>query len=148
MRTVPERSPILQILAVFGGFLLGPWVALQIGLRLAPESGLVHTVSVFAFVLVFVGGTLLWSGVGIATTVAGRLSRGRRPRSQGTGRIVPPGYRSYVVLGCGAGAAVGLVAGVATSMTVGAAVAVWTVVGAAYGMLLWLAAHQGYLPFQ
>lgn len=153
MRYVPERSPLFQIVAVFGGFLLGPWAALQTGLLLAPESGVVHTVSVFAFALVFAGGSLLWAGIGIVTVV-GRglwsLARGRRPGPpslQVSDRIVPPGYRAYVVLGCIAGVGVGLVAGLVTGLSIVQGVAAWTGVGLLYGMLLWALAHYGYLPF-
>jgi len=32
-------------------------------------------------------------------------------------------------------------------MTILGAVTAWTVVGALYGLLLWAAAHHGYLPF-
>ena len=153
MRLVKERSPLLQVIVVFGGFLVGPWASLQTSLYLVPDSDLVQTVSVFAFAVVFVGGTLFWAGFGIATVViAGvwRLVRGRLPgppsREPGD-RIVPPGYRIYLILGCGAGLAVGLLAGVATDLTIPAAMATWTIVGAVYGWLLWLAAHHGYLPF-
>jgi multidrug transporter EmrE-like cation transporter len=60
---------------------------------------------------------------------------------------VPPGYRAYVVLGCGAGVAVGLLAAAVTQLTIPVATAAWTGVGALYGLLLWAAAHHGYLPF-
>jgi hypothetical protein len=153
MRLVPERSPWLQLATVFGAFLLGPWAGLQTGLYLVPESDFVQTVSVFAFALVFVGGTLVWSGIGIGSVVLSflwSLVRGRRPgpvSPQPSDRFVPPGYRAYIVLGFCAGGVVGLLAGIATEMTILGAVAAWTVVGALYGLLLWAAAHHGYLPF-
>lgn len=153
MRVVPERSPWSQLVAVFGGLLLGPYAGLQLSRVLAPGSGLVETASIVAFALVFVGGTLLWAGIGVVTVVAGglwRLLRGRRPGPESltsADRIVPPGYRSYVVLGAGAGIAVGLLAGLATALTVPVAVGAWTAGGLAYGFLLWAAAHHGYLPF-
>lgn len=153
MRLVPERPASLQILTVFGGLLLGPWAALRTGLYLAPESDLVHTASVLGFALVFVGGTLFWAGLGIATVVLGglwNLVRGRRPgpASLGTSdRIVPPGYRAYPVLGCGAGLLVGLLAGAVTDLPIRTAAAVWALLGLVYGGLLWAAAHHGYLPF-
>jgi hypothetical protein len=152
VRTAPARSGWLQIATVFGGFLLGPFSALRVSLRLVPESDLVQTVSVFAFALVFVGGTLLWMGLGIAAVVFGALLsllRGRLPgatvaRSE---RLVPPGYGAYVGLGAVIGAAVGLLAGLATGLTVLWALGVWTVLGLAYGLVLWMAARHGYLPF-
>jgi hypothetical protein len=153
MRRVPQRSPWLQLVTVFGAMLLGPWAGLRTGLYLVPESDLVQSVSVFAFALVFVGGTLLWAGIGIVTVVLGglwRLARGRVPGPASlrpSDRIVPPGYRAYVVLGCGAGVAVGLLAAAVTQLTIPVATAAWTGVGALYGLLLWAAAHHGYLPF-
>ena len=153
MRLVPQRSPLLQIVAVFGGFFVGPWVALQTGLYLVPESGLVHSVGVLAFALVFVGGTLLWTGIGIASVLVEglwRLVRGRRPghaSPQRSDRVVPPGSRAFIFLGCGAGAAVGLLAGAVTELTLVDALGTWTTLGTLYGLLLWASAHHGYLPF-
>lgn len=149
MRRVPERSPILQIVVVFGGFLLGPWIALRVGRHLAPGSEVVETAGQLAFALVWVGGTLLWAGLGFVTTVGSRLFRGRRgvaAVSGGSGREVSPGYRAYLVLGCGAGLAVGLLTAMVTGLTLPVAVVVWTGVGAAYGFVLWAFAHHGYMP--
>ena len=153
MRLVPERSPWLQLATVFGGFLIGPLMALQAGRLLVPESELVQNVGVFAFALVFVGGTLLWAGVGIATVVIRFfwcVIRGRLPagaRATAAEALVPPGYRVYLILGCGAGVIVGVLAGAATELTLLVGTAVWTALGLAYGWLLWAAAHHGYLPF-
>jgi hypothetical protein len=153
MRLVPVRSPWLQVVAVFGGFLIGPWVALQVGRYLVPESELVQTVSVFAFALIFVVGTLLWAGVGIATVVIGffmNLIRGRLPaaaRATDAEALVPPGYRAYLIIGFGAGVTVGVLAGLATELSLFVGTGVWTALGLAYGWLLWVAAHYGYLPF-
>lgn len=155
MRVVPERSAVLQIVAVFGGFFLGPYVALRVSMGLTPDSDLVQTASVLAFALVFVSGTLVWAGVGIAAVVArafGSVLRGRLPgsdlRVRADDTIVPPGYGSYVVLGILAGAAVGSTAAVASELTLPTAVAVWTALGFGYGLLLWAAARHGYLPFR
>jgi hypothetical protein len=153
MRRVPQRSPWLQLVTVFGAMLLGPWAGLRTGLYLVPESDLVQSVSVFAFALVFVGGTLLWAGIGIVSVVGGglwRLVRGRAPGPisiRPSDPMVPPGYRAYIVFGCLAGIAVGLLAGMVTELTVVGATAAWTGVGTGYGLLLWAAAHHGYLPF-
>jgi hypothetical protein len=150
LRRVPVRSPLFQVVAVFGGFLLGPWAALQTGVHLAPESDLVHTASVFAFVLVFVGGTLFWGGRGMAQLIAtGAWRRAHAPRAEApVGVVVPPGYGAYVWLGCVAGVAVGLLAAAATELTAMEGILAWTALGALYGWLLRTAAHHGYLPFR
>lgn len=157
MRHVPERPASLQIGAVFGLFFLGPWAALQTGLILAPESEIVHTTSVLAFVMVFVVGTLSWAGIGtmalIPRALRTRLRRGTAAPpvsapSGPAGMVVPPGYRAYVVLGVAAGFTVGVLAGVVTDLTILRATSAWVLVGASYGLLLWAAAHHGYLPFR
>lgn len=153
MRVVPDRSPWLQILAVFGGFMIGPYAGLQISMTLVPDSDLVQSASVLGFAMVFVGGTLFWMGFGMATVVVAalwNLARGRAPWPQSPGparRTVPPGYRSYVVLGIAVGISVGLLAGLATNLPWSTATSVWTITGSGYGLLLWAAAHHGYLPF-
>ena len=152
MRVVPVRSAWLQLAAVFGGFLLGPYGALRLSASLAPGSDLVQTLAVFGFALIFVGGTLIWMGLGIAAvlvrTLLGLL-RGRLPAwpASESQRAVPPGYGSYIVLGAAFGVLVGTVAGLATDLTVIAAVTMWTLTGTGYGVVLWLAAHHGCLPF-
>jgi hypothetical protein len=152
MRIVPPRSAWLQLTAVFGGFLVGPYGALRLSATLAPGSELVQTVAVFAFVLIFVGGTLIWTGLGIAAvlvrTVPGLL-RGRLPAwpAGESQRAVPPGYGAYIVLGAAFGLLVGAVSGLATDLTVTATITIWTLMGTGYGLALWLAARHGYLPF-
>ncbi|MFW6089767.1 MAG: hypothetical protein ACODAB_08435 [Gemmatimonadota bacterium] len=155
MRHVPERRASLQIGAVFGLFFLGPWAALQASTILAPGSEIVQTASALAFVLVFVVGTLGWAGIGALALIPGglraRLRRGATEpadsASSGPRATVPPGYGAYVVLGLAAGVTVGLLAGVVTESTILRAMFAWVLVGGAYGMLLWAAAHHGYLPF-
>lgn len=157
MRIVPERPAALQIGAVFGLFVLGPWAALQASRILAPESEIVHTASALAFVLVFVVGTLSWAGIGALALVPGALRNHLRrgtatppasAPSGATGTVVPPGYRAYVVLGCANGFMVGVLAGIVTDLTIPRATLAWMLVGASYGLLLWAAAHHGYLPFR
>ena len=153
MRTVPERSPWMQIVTVFGGFLLGPYLGLRLSVHLTPGSELVQTASTFGFALVFVGGTLVWAGMGILTVVVGALwslLRGRRPGPEGprsSNRLVPPGYRAYPAFGVALGLLVGMVAGAATDLALLPAVPIWGAAGLVYGLLLSTAAHHGYLPF-
>ena len=153
MRVVPERPFGLQILAVFGGFLVGPYGAHRVGALLSPGSELVQTVGTLGFVLVFLGGTLLWMGLGVAAVVlrtSWSLVRGKRPRSATVTereRLVPPGYRVFVGLGLAIGIVVGLLAAVASAATLGVAVGAWTTLGLGYGLILSLCAHHGFLPF-
>lgn len=157
MRQVPERPASLQIGAVFGLFFLGPWAALQASRILAPGSEIVQTVSALAFVLVFVVGTLTWAGIGAMALIPHGLRRRLRHTaapppastpSGAAGTVVPPGYRAYVVLGLAAGVTIGALAGIATDLTIPRATIGWVLVGGAYGLLLWAAAHNGYLPFR
>lgn len=138
---------------MFGAFLLGPLGGLRLGMALAPGSDLVQTLSVFAMAAVFVGGTLLWMGLGIAVVVAKglwSLMRLRRPGPPGLTAAeepVPPGYAAYPLLGVSIGGTVGLVAGVATPLPVITAIGAWLALGIVYGGALGAAAHHGWLPF-
>ena len=157
IRAVPERAPLLQIGTVFGAFLLGPLAGLRLAMLLTPESELVQSLSVFAFAGVLVAGMVLWMGFGIVSVVLsalGRIVPGRVPgRAPGPSsptaadRIVPPGYRSFVVLGPVLVGPVGVLAGVVSDLSVVAGGLAWGLAGLAYGWALWWAAHGGYLPF-
>ena len=153
MRVVPERSPWLQLVAVFGGFFIGPYCALRASSVLSPGAEIVQTIAVFAFAFVFVAGMLLWMGLGVAKVVfraLGHLLPGRLPTPvrEGPGeRMVPPGYRVFLVLGMAAGAGIGVLTGVFTELAVSSAIALWTLLGTLYGGVLWFGAHHGHLPF-
>jgi hypothetical protein len=153
MRVVPRRSPWLQLSTVLAAFLLGPLGGLRLAMALAPEADVVQTLSVFAMAAVFMGGTLLWMGLGIAVVVGKALwslIRRRRPGPAGltaTDEPVPPGYRAYPVLGLVIGGTMGLIAGVLTPLAVTTAIVAWLGLGVAYGAALWAAAHHGWLPF-
>jgi hypothetical protein len=137
------------LVAVFGGFLLGPWAAIQTSARLTPGSEFVQTAGALAFVLVFSGGTLLWAGLGILKIVSGRLWRLARGRAyagvrlRGSTLVVPRGYGAFVVLGIGAGFTVGVLAGGGSELRSATGTAAWTTVGGLYGVGLWLAAGRG-----
>ncbi len=153
MRVVPERPPWAQLAAVLLGFTMGPLLGLGLGMVVTPGSDLVQAVGVFAFGLVFLLGILSWAGFGIIAVVVsglGKLLHGERPRPAELGprdRLVPPGYRSFPVVGAVVGLGMGLLAGVATELTVGQGSVMWGAAGLAYGGFLWAAAHHGYLPF-
>jgi hypothetical protein len=153
VHAVPERPFLLQIVTVFGGLVAGPFFGHHMGVWLTPGSEVVQTVSWFTFALVYVGGTMLWIGIGIVTVVGSglwRLARGRRPGPEGLSpseRVVPAGYRSYAILGVVGGVLVGLLAGIVTELAVATGLVAWTLLGLVYGGSLSVAAHHGWLPF-
>jgi hypothetical protein len=153
VHAVPERPFLLQVVTVFGGLLVGPFFGHLMGVWLTPDSVVVQTVGWFTFALVYVGGTMLWIGIGIVTVVVSglwRLLRGQRPGPEGfspSHRVVPAGYRSYAILGVVGGVLVGLLAGLVTELAVATGLVAWTLFGLAYGGSLSVAAHHGWLPF-
>lgn len=153
VRVVPERAPLLQIATVFAGLLLGPLGGLRLAMLLTPDSDLVQSLSVFAFVGVFATGLLVWMGVGVVTVVLASLRhivRGRRPGAESLtagDRIVPPGYSAFVLLGPLIACPVGLLAGLVSELSVVTGVVAWALAGLAYGWSLWWVARAGYLPF-
>lgn len=153
MRVVKRRSPWIQAATVLGGFVLGPFCASRMSALLAPGSFVVDIAAFLGFAMIFMGGTFLWMGLGVATVVLRglrQLAGGQRTRvvvSEDTESMVPPGYRSYWVLGAALGTAVGLLAGILSPLSIPVAVLAWGLSGLAYGALLWAAAHHGYLPF-
>lgn len=153
MRTAPERSPWAQLGAVVLLLVGGPWGALELAQASAPSSRVVQSLAPLAFAGILAGGLLLWMGVGMVWVVGRflwRVARGRNPRSdapRASARLVPPGYRAFPVLGVAAGAVLGVASALLTDWTLAPALAVWVGSGAAYGLALWGAAHQGYLPF-
>ena len=148
MRIVPARSPWARLAATFGAFALGPLLGIAVGAATTPDSQVVQTVAPFAFAVVFAGGIVVWLGIGAIVMFGRLLRRGRSvPGSSAGEEAVPPGYRAFVVLGVMAGAVVGVIAGLATSLSVIGGLALWVAAGLAYGGALWAAAHHGYLPF-
>ncbi len=154
MRVAPERGPWAQVLTVLLAFATGPALGVGLARLMTPESALLEVLSPVAFVLVFIAGLMAWMGLGIAAVVGAALwdlvrGRGLR-RGRGAaegGRLVPPGYRAFAILGPVAGCLVGVAAGLATELSVWVAVGAWGVAGLGYGLALRAAAHHGYLPF-
>ena len=153
MRSVPERPAILTLAVLLGCFVVGPFLGLRLGSAMAPDSELAQVASVFAFPLAFFAGLLFWLGLGVVTVLVGgvwNLVRGRIPSADSldpTETLVPPGYGSFPlfsILFCGVS---GLLVALVSPVPLLSAVAVYGGAGAAYGLLLWLLAHHGYLPF-
>ena len=152
MRSVPERPALLTLLVLFGCFVAGPVLGLQLGARFSPDSELGQLASTFAFPLAFFAGLLLWLGLGVATVLFGGLRNLLlgRPRAQGlahTEALVPPGYGAFVVVSVlvagGAGLLVWLLSDAGFLVTLSS----YAGAGGLYGLALYGLAHHGYLPF-
>jgi hypothetical protein len=107
-----------------------------------------------AFVLAFVGGLLLWFGIGLVAVVGNalyRVLRGSwhwRRRSASATQFVPPGYGAFLPLGLGFGFLAGVIAGlVPQSPSFWLACSAHVTAGAVYGGALRALARHGYLPF-
>jgi len=138
-------------MASFAG---GPALGVFVAHWAAPGSELAQLVSPLAFALAFVGGLMVWFGIGVVAVVAStlyQLLRGRwhsrRPPLAAT-EIVPPGYGAFLPLALGFGLVAGVVAGLVPQST-----SLWLscvehlAAGAAYGGVLRALARHGYLPF-
>ena len=153
MRTVPDRPASVHVLTVLGCFFLGPVLGILLSTALTPDSVVIQAFAPFAYAGIFFFGVLAWVGLGIVALVLalvrGVFSRKAREkiRSSAQGRMVPPGYRSFVVLGGLVGGVLGLAGAWLSSGTVATVAAPFFGVGRAYGALLWASAHHGYLPF-
>ncbi|MCA9503140.1 MAG: hypothetical protein KC616_08650 [Myxococcales bacterium] len=150
MRFVPHRSAPSQLLAVFGSFAAGPIVGIRLADALAPDSTVAQLAAALGFCLTFVGGLLLWFGLGLFGIVRTMWRRrgGRVQRADGVkGVLVPPGYRSFVVLGLLLPPTTGLLVGLLSTSPLLLCMAIFTMAGLLYGICLRALAHHGYLPF-
>ena len=154
MPSVPSRRPALILVSVFASFAGGPVLGSFVAHMAAPGSELAQIVSPLAFALAFVGGLMLWFGIGFLSVVGNALDRllrgrwrSRTPSPTGT-EFVPPGYGAFLPLALGSGLLAGMVAGlVPESRSFWLSCAAHLTVGAAYGGALRSLARHGYLPF-
>ncbi len=153
MHPSPERwmvtAPVLLAFFVGGG-LAGACLARA----LAPDSELAQLIGMFALPIGLFFGLILWLGTASVIALTRRVAQaGKRlegPRAEyewGT-TVIPPGSRAFVVTSIVPSLAVGVLVGLlsATSGVTLCAVA-YVGMGAAYGVLCWKAAANGYLPF-
>lgn len=151
--SAPARHPALVLASAFASFAGGPVLGALVAHWAAPGSELAQLVSPLAFALAFVGGLMLWLGVGVLSLV-GRalygLMRGRRQwrrRSRQAAGSPPPGSGAFLPLALGFGLLAGVVAGLAPqSISFWLACGGHLLVGAAYGAALRALARNGYLP--
>jgi hypothetical protein len=145
---------VLVLASVLASFAGGPALGVAVAHWAAPGSEFAQVVSPFAFALAFMGGILLWFGIGVAAVVGSalqRLLRGgwdRRRRSPLATQSVPPGHGAFLPLALGAGLLAGAVVGlVPESTSFWLSCAAHVAAGAAYGGSLRALARRGYLPF-
>jgi hypothetical protein len=151
MTPIPSRSPWIQVISVFASFAAGPGLGSFVAHRTAPGSEFAQFVSPVAFALVFVGGLVLWFGIGVVAVVGKalfRLARGRSDWRTGQHAETPTGYGAFVALGVVFGLLAGVVVGFVPQATsfLGSC-AVHVAAGGAYGGALYALARHGYLPF-
>lgn len=71
--SIPVRRPVVVLTTVFAAFAGGPALGILVAHSVAPGSELLQIVSPMALVLVFVGGLLLWFGIGLVAVVGNAL---------------------------------------------------------------------------
>jgi hypothetical protein len=154
VQLAPSRNPAFVLAGVLVALLGGPILGAIVAHLTAPGSELAQTTSPLAFVLTFVGGMLLWFGVGVLSMIGDllhRLLRGRwrTPRpTHDAETLVPAGHGAFLPLSLVLGALAGLVAGLASETgSFFMAFAIHLAAGGGYGALLRGMARQGYLPF-
>lgn len=153
MRTVPARTRAVQIPTILAAFVAGPLAAYLMSPTLSPGSTVIAAVAPFAFGLVLFLGILLWVGFGVITVITGglvRIARGRGGVRQKVGpgeMLVPAGSPSFVLLGGLVGAGLGSVGWLLSDVPFLTGFGGWLGLGLAYGAALWMAAHNGFLPF-
>lgn len=144
---MPAAAGTLAMLAAYVGLFLGG-AALGGALAglFAPGSWIAAVAGFFALPLAFAGGLQAWYGLALVSLIPrllGRL-RGMPPRQAAGARI--PGSLVFLPLGSVAGAAAGLVVGVASSTHPTWLVAlVYWLVGTGHGTLTWRLARAGIL---
>jgi hypothetical protein len=150
-RPASDVSPVAQVLAVFGSFAAGPLIGVILGRAFAPGSLAADAAGAFALPLAFVAGMVAWFGLGFAHAVLHLLvwlvRREPREALRARAGAIPTGYGAFVPISIAAGAAAGLVTGIAAPGSFALPFLAWILAGAAYGFALRRLAALGYLPF-
>ena len=136
---------------MFGSFAAGPLLGLVLGRAFAPESFAADVAGTFALPLAFLAGMVAWFGLGFAQAIfrliAWLIRRESREALRARAGEIPSGYGAFVPISTAAGAAAGLVTGIAAPGSFALPSLAWLVTGAAYGLALRRLAALGYLPF-
>ena len=141
----PPRSPWLQALAIAVLFLGGGVGGTVLVTTIAPGSSFAAFVGAFVFPLAFGLGMPSWLGLALVTALWGRVRHGPRKTRP---HEIPGGSIAFVPVSIGLAGAAGLLIGVSgTRLGVAATVALYLMLGIAYGVACWQLARSGYLPF-
>lgn len=141
----------ITLLLFFGGGAAG----LALAKAIAPQSAVGVVAGFLMLPAAFIAGFYTWLGIALFDALIKFLRRGR-PRaapSAATGPpahalAVPPGSMGFLFTSLLISLMVGLVlAFLSTRMASSMALAAVVVAGAGYGVLCWMLARSGYLPF-
>ncbi|HKY07920.1 MAG TPA: hypothetical protein VJQ55_06750 [Candidatus Binatia bacterium] len=148
-----RRSPLVLAVILAVVFLGGGAVGLGLAGHFAPNSHAAAFVSFFALPLALVAGFQAWLGLAIIILLPGffiRLLTGAPAVSTpiSSREFVPPGSAVFVPIASSFGLGAGLIVGfLSDAYTVWIVTFAYWLVGSAYGLLVWLLARSGYVPF-
>jgi hypothetical protein len=138
-------------LALFAG---GGAAGAALANAIAPGSVVGAFFGLFMLPAAFIGGFYAWLGLALLNAIGQwvRRRRGRNgaatPIPREPDRMVPPGSIAFLLMSLVSSAMAGFaLAFLSTEWSLGEAWALVVLVGAAYGVLCWLLARSGFLPF-
>jgi hypothetical protein len=146
-----SRAPLAVIAAYLGLFVGGAAIGGALAEAFAPDSWLAEAAGFFALPLAFAAGLQAWYGLalfGLVLRALGSLwgSRSREPRVRHGVSASLPGAFVFLPFSSTAGAAAGIVVGLASPTHAAWLVAlVYWVVGTGHGALAWALARGGFL---
>jgi hypothetical protein len=154
MRPDKLPSPWLTVPIFFGLFFGGGFLGIQVSRFLAPGSGLAEFVSFLTLPAAFVLGLVAWAGAAIPGAVRRFVllvrKRDRSPsvKENGTKAMIPPGSFAFVPAALVPCLVVGAVVGaLSPRLGFGWVLCLYAGLGLSYGVVCWLLARTGYLPF-
>ncbi len=140
--------PILhQVIVLVVLFLGGGAAGVGIAKYLVPGSFVAQFVGLFTFPVPFVIGLQSWLGLAMGVAIWRTAVHG--PAKPGERRTeIPAGAIAFVPVSVAVVGTFGLVIGMlGSSLGILATLGLYVLLGVGYGILCWLAARSGYLPF-
>jgi len=142
-------SPWLTLPIIVGLFFGGGFLGEQVSRVLAPGSRLAEFVSFLAFPTAFLIGFVVWAGASIPGAIRRLVMRSALSVNKtGVNAAIPSGSFAFVPTAFVSGLAAGAVVGT-LSPDLGFAwvLCLYAGLGLGYGVICWLLARTGYLPF-